>query len=109
LLVAGPNVSDAQIKEAIHSVEIRRGFEEDLWLVGSRASTGIENDPAVSQLDVAGILRLDHSPAQDSNVEVLRFLLIPHGEEMCHEEAFACNRCIRQIHAVLPFKGACQT
>src|SRR3977135_2284593 len=60
------------------------------------------NDPCVSQLDVAGIFRLDHFPAKNSDVEGLRFFLIPHGEEMRHEEAFVCNRCIRQIHAVLP-------
>ena len=39
--VAGPDVGDAQIKEAIHSVEIGGCFEEDLWLVGSRAAAGI--------------------------------------------------------------------
>jgi hypothetical protein len=54
LFVAGPDVGDAQVKEAIHSVEIRRDFEEDVWLVGSRATAGIENDPGVSQLDVVG-------------------------------------------------------
>ena len=42
LLVAGPNVCDTQIEEAIYSVEIRRCFEIDLWLVGSRATPGIE-------------------------------------------------------------------
>ena len=62
LSVAGPDVGDAQVKEAIHSVEIRRGFEEDLWLVGSRATAGIENDPRISQLDVAGIVWLDQFP-----------------------------------------------
>jgi hypothetical protein len=62
-------------------------------------------DPGVSQLDVAGILGLDHFPAKDSDVEVLRFFLIPHGEEVRDEEAFVCNRCIRQIHAVPPVVG----
>src|ERR1700730_10563365 len=70
--------------------------------MGSWATTGIENDPGVSQLDVAGIFRLDHFPAKNSDVEVLRFFLIPHGEEMRDEEAFVCNRRVRQIHAVPP-------
>lgn len=35
LFVAGPDVGDPQVKKAIHSVEIRRRFEEDLWLVAS--------------------------------------------------------------------------
>src|ERR1700738_771407 len=78
------------------------GWRRTSGLSGSRATTGIENDPGVSQLDVAGIFRLDHFPAKNSDVEVLRFFLIPHGEEMRHEEAFVCNRCIRQIHAVPP-------
>lgn len=34
LFVAGPHVDDTQVKEAVHSVEIRRCFEEDLWLSG---------------------------------------------------------------------------
>jgi len=50
LFVAGPDVGDTQIEEAIHSVEIRRCFEEDLWLVRSGAAAGIENDPSISQL-----------------------------------------------------------
>jgi hypothetical protein len=99
---AGPNVGDAQVKEAIRSVGIRRSFEENLWLVGSRTTTGIENDSAVGHLDVAGIFRLDHFPAKNSDVEVLRFFLIPHDEEVRDEEAFLCNRCIGQIHTVSP-------
>jgi hypothetical protein len=102
LLVAGPDVGDPQIKEAIHPVGIGRGFEEDLWLVGSRAAAGIENHPGVRQLDVAGILRLDHLAAKNSDVEVLRFLLVLHGEEVRSEEAFVCNWRIRQTHAVSP-------
>jgi hypothetical protein len=70
LFVAGPDVGDTQVKEAIHSVEIRRCFKEDLWLVGRRATAGIENDPGISQLDVAGIVRLDHFPAKNSDIEV---------------------------------------
>jgi hypothetical protein len=78
LFVAGPDVGDAEVKKAIHSIEIRRGFEEDSWLVGSRAAAGIENDPGVSQLDVARIFRRSLSP-KDSDVEVLRFFLILDG------------------------------
>jgi MOSC domain-containing protein YiiM len=33
---------------AIHSVEIRRGFQEDVRLVGRRATAGIENDPVLT-------------------------------------------------------------
>jgi hypothetical protein len=74
-----------KLRKLFTPVKIRRGLEENLWLVGSRATTGIENDPGVSQLVVAGILGLDHVPAKDSDVEVLRFLLISHGEEVRDE------------------------
>jgi len=100
LLVTGPDVGDSQVEEGVHSVEILRSFEQDLGLVGRRAATRIEDDPGVGQLDVAGILRIDHFPAKDSDIEVLRFFLILHGEEMRYEEAFARNRCVGQIHAV---------
>jgi hypothetical protein len=64
------------------------------------ATAGIQNDPAVSQFDVTGIRRLDHFPAKDSHLEVLRFFLIPHGKEVRSEKTFVRNRCIGQIHAV---------
>jgi len=51
-------------------------FKKDVWLVGSRATAGIENDPRMRQLDVAGIVWLDHFPAENSDVEVLRFLVV---------------------------------
>jgi hypothetical protein len=92
LFVAGPDVGDTQIEEAIHSVEIRGCFEEDLWLVGSRATAGIENDPGISQLDVARIFWLDHFPAKNSDIEVFRSFLVLDGEEVRGEEAFVCNR-----------------
>jgi len=95
LFVAGPDVGDTQVKEAIRSVEIRRCFKKDLWLVGSRTTAGIENDPRISQLDLAGIVWLDHFPAKNSDIEVLRFVLVPHREEVSCEEAFVCNRSIR--------------
>ena len=57
--VAGPDVGDTQVKEAIHSVEIRGCFKEHLWLVRSGATAGIQDDPGVSELDVAGTVRLD--------------------------------------------------
>jgi hypothetical protein len=82
LFVAGPDVGDTQVKEAIHSVEIRGCFEDDLWLVRSRATSGIDNDPGISQLDVAGIVRLDYFPAKNSDIEVFRFFLVPHGKEV---------------------------
>ena len=92
LFVAGPDISDAQVEKAIHPIEIRRSLEEDFWLVGSRTTAGIENDPAISQLDVAGIFWLDDFPAKNSDIEVLRFFQVPHGEEVSGEEAFVCNR-----------------
>ena len=65
--------SDAQVGETVHSVEIRTGFEEDLGLVGCRAATGIENDPGVGQLDVAGVFRLDHFAAKNPDVKSFDF------------------------------------
>jgi hypothetical protein len=56
---------------------------------------GIENDPRISQLDVAGIVWLDRFPAKNSDIEVLRFVLVAHGEEMSCEEAFVWNRRVR--------------
>ena len=82
MFVAGPDVGDTQVKEAGYSVETRRCFEEDLWLVRSRATAGVENDPGVSQLDVAKIFPLDDFPAKNSDIEVLRFFLVPNGEEV---------------------------
>jgi hypothetical protein len=92
LFVACPYVGDTQVKEAIHSVEIRGCFKEHLWLVRSGTTAGIQNDPGVSELDVAGIVRLDYFPAKNSDIEVFRFFLVPHGEEVSGEEAVVCNR-----------------
>ena len=91
LLVAGPDVGDAQIEKAICSVQIRRCFKKDLWLIESRATAGIENDPRIRRLDVAGIVWLDHLPTKNSEIEVLRFVQLAHGEEVSCEEAFVCN------------------
>ena len=102
LFVAGPDVGDTQIKEAVYPVQIRRRFKKDFWLVRSRTTAGIENDPAISQLDVAGIFRLDQFPAKNSDIEVLRFLLVAHGKKMSCEEAFVCNRRVRYFYAVPP-------
>ena len=66
----------------------RLGLEENLGLIGSRAAAGIENDPGVGQLNVARILRLNHSAAKNSDVEVFRFFLIPDDEKMRDEETF---------------------
>jgi hypothetical protein len=92
LFVTAPDVGDTQIKEATYSVQIRTCFKKDLWLAGSRAAAGIENDPRISQLDVSGIVWLNQFPARNSDIEVLGFSLISHGEEVCGEEAFVCNR-----------------
>jgi hypothetical protein len=95
LFVAGPDVGDTQIKQAIYSVRIQRCLKKDLGLVGSRATAGIENDPGISQLDVAGVAWLDHFPAKNSDIEVFRFLLVSHGEEVRCEAAFVCNWRVR--------------
>lgn len=57
LFVAGPNVGDAQVEEAVHAFEILRRFEKDFGLVGRRASTGVENNPGLGEFDVAGIFQ----------------------------------------------------
>jgi len=44
LFVAGPDVGDTQIKEAIYPVQIGRCFQNNLGLAGSRATAGVEND-----------------------------------------------------------------
>src|SRR4029077_6524683 len=92
------DVGDAQIDEAVHTVQILRGFEDHFGLVGRRAATGIENNPGVGELDVAGIFRLDHFAAEDADVEISRFCLILHGQEMRDEKALLGNRCMGKIH-----------
>ena len=98
LFVAGPDVGDAQVEEAAYAMGIRRSFEKDFWLVGSGAAAGIENEPGVRQLDVAGIFGFDYFAAQNADVEVFGFLLVAHGEEVRDEEAFAGDGCIGEIH-----------
>jgi hypothetical protein len=51
-------------------------FKNDLWLVGCWATAGIEDEPGVGELDVAGILWFDYFPDKNSDVEVLRFLQV---------------------------------
>lgn len=80
-LVAGPDVGDTQIKDAIDSVQIRRCFTKDLWLIESRATAATENDPRIRQLDVAGIFWLDRFPAKNSAIEVPRVFPGPHRED----------------------------
>src|ERR1022692_3383017 len=91
-----------KLRKLFTRVQIRRGFKKDLRLVGSRTTAGIENEPRISQLDVTGIVWLDHFPAKNSGIEVLRFIPVAHGEEVSCEEAFVCNRRVRQIHAMPP-------
>ena len=71
-------------------------------LVGSRATSGIQNDPGISQLEVAGIVRLDHFPVKNSDLEALQSVLAPHGEEGSGEKALVCNRRVGSIHALPP-------
>src|SRR5208282_348453 len=47
LFVAGPDVGDTQIKEAIYSVQIRRCFKKDLWLIESAFGNCIRPTSAV--------------------------------------------------------------
>jgi hypothetical protein len=54
LFVTGPDVGDAQVQEAVHPVEIQRRFEQNIGLVRRRATTRIENDPGIGELDIAG-------------------------------------------------------
>jgi hypothetical protein len=49
------NVCDAQIEEAAHAIQIVRRREQYIWLVRRRATAGVEDDPGILQLDVAGI------------------------------------------------------
>ena len=72
LFVASPNVRDTQVEKTIHSVGIGRCFENDLRLVGSRATSGVENiHVLVSQLYVTGIFGLHHFPAKNADIEFL--------------------------------------
>jgi len=75
--VAGPDVGDTQVEETIDSVDIRGCFEDDLRLIGSRTTPGIQDDLRVGQLDVARIFRFDHFPAKNADIEVLGFFLNP--------------------------------
>ena len=63
---------------------------------------GIENDPGVGRLDVTGIFGLDHFSAKNSNVEILGFFLISHGEEMGDEETCVRDWRVGQIHVRSP-------
>jgi hypothetical protein len=38
---------------------------------------------------------LDHFAAKNSDIEILRFILVAHGKEVSCEEAFVCNRRVR--------------
>jgi hypothetical protein len=63
IFVAGTNVGDAKIEEAAHANEILRRCEPYIGLVGSRTTAGVENDPGILELDVAGVfLFYDLSP-----------------------------------------------
>jgi hypothetical protein len=75
---------------------------KDLWLVGSRATAAIENDPRISQFDVAGIAWLNQFPAKNADLEVFRFFLVPCGEEVRGEEGSMCNRRVGEIQEVPP-------
>ena len=62
-------------------------FQEGPLAGRERATAGIENDPRIRRLDVAGIVWLHHFPAKNSDVEVLRLVQVAHGEEVSYEEA----------------------
>src|SRR5271166_4754750 len=58
LPVTGPNIGHTQVQKAVDCVRVARGLEKHFWLVRRRATTGIENEPRVSQLDITGVLLL---------------------------------------------------
>jgi hypothetical protein len=77
--VTSPDIGDAQVQETVYSVELRRGLENNLRLIGRRATAAVEDDPGIGQLDLAGVLRLDHVPAKD-----------PHGPSI----VLAVRKCV---------------
>ena len=66
---------DEGIGDTLVSAGTPHAFKLQFW----RTIRDITNSV---QLYVAGILRLNHFPAKNSDIEVFRFFLIPHGEEM---------------------------
>ena len=67
-------------------------FQEGPLACRESATAGVEKDPRIRQLDVAGIVWLDDFPAKNSDIEVLRSVQVAHGEEVSCEEAFVCDR-----------------
>jgi len=69
-------------------------------------STNIVKDSAGRNLGTLGIAQditaRKQFPAKNSDIEVLRFVLVAHGEEVSCKEAFVCNRRVRRIHALPP-------
>src|SRR3981189_2028197 len=64
LFIACVNVCDAPIEEAAHPIQISGWREPYIGLVRRRTSAGIEDDPGILQLDVAGIFLLHDFSAQ---------------------------------------------
>ena len=72
--VAGANVCHAKIEEAAHPLQILGRSEPYIGLVGRRTTAGVEDDPGILQLDVAGIFPSYDSSSQDAGIEFLGFL-----------------------------------
>ena len=94
------DVGDAQIEEAAEPIRVLRRREEDLRLIGRRTSAGVQNDPRVRQLDVAGVLRFNDLTAQHVDIELCRAFLVGDGEEMRDVKAFFCDRGFWEIHGI---------
>src|SRR3977135_2358580 len=76
LFIACVNVCDAQIEEAAHAIRIIWWREPYVRLVRRRTSAGVEDDPGILQLDVAGIFLLHDVSAQDADVKFLGLCLV---------------------------------
>src|SRR5437660_4139576 len=70
LLVAGPDVSDSQVHEHRGRVAGLVVDHRHLWLVRSRWSARVHDDPRIGQLDDARVLVHDDGPSQDVRAKV---------------------------------------
>jgi len=68
MFVTRPNVRDTQIEEAVYSVEIRRGLRRTSGLSGVGPPPELRTIQRLASFDVAGILRLYHFPAKNSDI-----------------------------------------
>src|SRR5580692_2541324 len=64
------------------------GVRKTCGLSGVGPSAGVQNDPRVRQLDVAGVLRFNDLTAQHVDIELCRAFLVGDGGEMRDVKAF---------------------